>query len=176
MPATLAAVNIASKNISLPVEVIVIDNLSTDRTADLAHDYGARVISCEIRNISAVRNCGIQTAKHDLIVSIDADCITPPEAFQKILNFMAEGEYVGGGLGLQVLSSKITARIAVPIVQFIVERIGGIQGAVFFFLREEALAIGGFDESKLVAEDSAFSNALRKHAQAKGKKFGLLKL
>jgi glycosyltransferase involved in cell wall biosynthesis len=175
LPETLESLSFARRQVGVPVEVIVVDNASTDRTAIVAEQFGARVIRFDVRIISAVRNHGIQQSRYDLIVSIDADCLTPPDALQKIKEFMSDGRHIGGGLGLQIVSKKSVVRIVVPILQFFIERIGGIQGAVFFFLKEDALAIGGFDESRLIAEDSIFSIAMRRHAKLKGKRFGILK-
>lgn len=175
LPATLSAVKIALANSNLPSEIIVVDNNSTDRTAETAEAAGARVVSHEVRNISSVRNAGIREARYELILSIDADCGTPPEAIRSIQDFMAQGQYIGGGLGLHLVTDKLTTRITVAAIQFLAERIGGIRGSVFFFLRDDALSIGGFDESILVAEDSVFANSMRKYAKARGKRFGLLK-
>jgi glycosyltransferase involved in cell wall biosynthesis len=176
LPKTLEALNIARSNVNFPTEIVVVDNCSTDQTAKVAETYGARILPHELRNISSVRNAGIREARYDLILSIDADCITPPLAFQSIYDFMSKTEeFIGASLGLRLQTKKFSTRVMAAVFQFLVERVAGFQGAVFFFLRDEALVIGGFDESKLVAEDSTFVFAMRKHARSRGKKFGLLK-
>lgn len=176
LPETLKAVNLARSQLDVPSEVIIVDNASTDRTAEVAGAYFARVVRHAVRNISAVRNVRIREARYNLIISIDADCGTPVDGLQKICEFMSnDDDYIGGGLGLRLLSDKFLTRFMVGLIQFFAEQIGGIQGAVFFFLRDDALAIGGFDESRLVAEDSHFAIAMRKHARSQDKKFGLLK-
>ena len=169
------ALRVARAAFHLPSEVIVVDNASTDGTAAVAGALGARVVRHNVRNISSVRNAGIGAAAYDLIVSIDADCFTPPHALTRIHEFMSGGKHVGGGLGLRVLTDKILLRAAASNVQGLTERLGGIRGAVFFFLKEDALAIGGFDETKLVAEDTTFAQAMHKRAHSRGLKFGLLK-
>ena len=88
---------------------------------------------------------------------------------------MSQDEFIGAALGLRLMTKKTVTRAAAGIVQFLLEHIAGFRGAVFFFLREDALAVGGFDELKLVAEDSTFVIAMRSHAKSRGKKFGLLK-
>ncbi len=175
LPHTLNTMREALANTELPSEIIVINNLSTDRTADVARAHGARVITHDVRSISSVRNAGIREAKYNLIVSIDADCGTPVDAIIRIQKFMSQGQYIGGGLGLRLVTDKMLTRILVVFIQFFVEHVGGIRGAVFFFLKDDALGIGGFDETKLVAEDSTFAIAMKKRAISQGKKFGLLK-
>ncbi len=55
------------------VEIIVVDNLSTDTTADICNYMGVRVIKCAGDNIAKVRNCGAAEATGDYLIFIDAD-------------------------------------------------------------------------------------------------------
>lgn len=61
-----------------PLEVIVIDDASTDRTAVVAAGAGARVIRTERRrNAGGARNLGIEAAAGDAYAFLDADVIAP---------------------------------------------------------------------------------------------------
>ena len=55
-------------------EIIVVDDASTDNTADLARQFGSRVISSENNNgyINAIK-CGFREASGDIVITIDAD-------------------------------------------------------------------------------------------------------
>ena len=53
------------------VEIIVVCNRCTDKTAEIAGRLGARVLHNQDRCIAKVRNTGIFAAKGDLIVTID---------------------------------------------------------------------------------------------------------
>jgi glycosyltransferase involved in cell wall biosynthesis len=55
------------------LEVIVVDNNSTDRTAYVAEKNGARVIPCRVQGIAAARNEGAKHAKGEFLAFIDAD-------------------------------------------------------------------------------------------------------
>ena len=59
---------------SVPAEIIVVDDASSDRTAEIAAECGARVI-CRQRNAgpSAARNAGVARASHPWIAFLDAD-------------------------------------------------------------------------------------------------------
>ncbi len=54
-------------------EILVVDDGSTDRSADIARSYGARVISGRNSGNAAARNVGIEAARSDLIAWLDAD-------------------------------------------------------------------------------------------------------
>ena len=54
-------------------ELVVVDNGSTDRSAQLARHAGARVIRCEIPGYGAALDCGIHVAKGRYILMLDAD-------------------------------------------------------------------------------------------------------
>lgn len=54
-------------------EIIVIDNGSKDKTADIAKDSGARVLNFESDDFSKTRNRGMEEAKGDWVLYVDAD-------------------------------------------------------------------------------------------------------
>lgn len=57
-----------------PVEIIVVDNNSTDQTAQIATEMGANVIHCPTPGPAAARNAGLAHAQGDIICFTDADC------------------------------------------------------------------------------------------------------
>lgn len=66
------------------VEIIVVDNASTDRTKDIAIEMGAKVFDKGPER-SAQRNLGWQTAMADWVVILDADMMLPKETIEEIL-------------------------------------------------------------------------------------------
>jgi len=68
---------------TLPIsEIIVVDDGSSDRTANIARSYGASVIQQANRGVSAARNVGIRAATKSWIAFLDADDIWEPEKIQ----------------------------------------------------------------------------------------------
>ncbi len=73
-------------------EVIVVDDHSTDNTADVVNSYSfAKLIRLEIENINSYKKKAIETgitvAGGDLIVTTDADCIVPGNWLKTIASF-----------------------------------------------------------------------------------------
>ena len=67
----------------------MVDNESEDETAEIARAFGVKVLSYphpDIRhgNIGLVRQTGVETARGDIIVSTDADCVYPGDWLEKI--------------------------------------------------------------------------------------------
>jgi glycosyltransferase involved in cell wall biosynthesis len=65
-----------------PAEIIVVDDGSTDDTADIAERTSARVIRAQHRCQAAARNIGIEAASHEWIAFLDADDIWDPQKLE----------------------------------------------------------------------------------------------
>jgi glycosyltransferase involved in cell wall biosynthesis len=66
-------------------EVIVVDNGSSDRTADVALAWGAKVIREEVLGYGRSYKRGFANAQGDLIVTLDGDHSYPPDAISYLL-------------------------------------------------------------------------------------------
>ena len=66
-------------------EVIVVDNDSTDRTAELAQQHGARVIHEKVRGYGRAYKTGLLEARGDIIVTLDGDHSYPVDAISYLL-------------------------------------------------------------------------------------------
>lgn len=73
-----------SQQIEQPDEVIVVDNNSTDKTEEIAKQFGARVVKEEKQGMIFSRNRGFNEAKNELIARCDADTILPKDWIKKI--------------------------------------------------------------------------------------------
>src|SRR5687768_9752371 len=67
-------------------EMVVCDNNSTDRTAEIAEGEGARVVFEPINQISRARNGGASIAQGDWFVFVDADSFPSRELFAATAN------------------------------------------------------------------------------------------
>jgi len=89
-------------------EIIVVDSNSTDRTASIAKKYGARVLQQPKNGIGLAKTAGAKTAKNDIFVFMDADCV-PCEGFADGIRKHFSNPKVAavGGLDLYHSDSKI---------------------------------------------------------------------
>lgn len=81
------------------VEIIVVDNNSTDRTPIIAAAAGATVLFEERRGVCQARQRGTEHATGDIIVSADADTIYEPDWLTRIVAWFGQhpaGVAVGG--------------------------------------------------------------------------------
>lgn len=67
-----------------PFEIIVVDNNSTDKTAEIAKKYGAKVLFEPKQGAAYARNTGYQVAKGDVLARTDADTIVPKNWIEKL--------------------------------------------------------------------------------------------
>lgn len=77
---------LAQENVPGPVEVLVINDGSTDETAEVAASYGDRVryLEHENRGLSQTRNRGLQEACHDFVIFLDSDDVLLPSAISSL--------------------------------------------------------------------------------------------
>jgi len=67
-----------------PGEVVIVDNGSTDRTLEIAREFGARVFVEEWKGYAAQKNSAIAKASCQWVLSLDADEAVTEELAQEI--------------------------------------------------------------------------------------------
>lgn len=66
-------------------QVVVVDNGSTDRTAEVARSFGAVVIREDVRGYGRSYKRGFSSATGDIIVTLDGDHSYPPDAISYLI-------------------------------------------------------------------------------------------
>ncbi|MDX6443577.1 MAG: hypothetical protein QOH71_651 [Blastocatellia bacterium] len=172
LPRLLDSIEVARANYSGgrdEIEVIVADNDSDDRTAEVASAHGARVVAVQKRRIAAARNGAGRVAQGEIVCFIDGDSAVHPQTFNAIEAAIASGRYVGGSTGLTLERKSfgllVTYILAAPMVW-----LSGMDSGVVFCRRRDFEAVGGYDETRLYAEDVLFLLALRRLGKTRGQR------
>jgi glycosyltransferase involved in cell wall biosynthesis len=161
----LEAIHDSADAVGQTYEVIVVDDASTDATAEVARQHRATLLSVNHRQIAATRNAGGRAAQGDRLFFVDADTFISPQLVAAALRALDKGA-VGGGapVGLEP-PVPLYARLLVFLFS-ICMRIAELSGGAFMFATREAFhAVGGFDERLYAAEDPAFSSALKREGR-----------
>ena len=91
----------ALKNQSFtPLEVIVVNNNSTDRTVQIAEEYGVTVVDEPVQGVAPARNRGFCRARGEIIASTDADCIPPRNWLSRIAQAFQENPEIVAYVGV----------------------------------------------------------------------------
>lgn len=164
LPATLTAIGAAISELSC--EIIVVDNESADKTAQIAADFGAKVVSESEHNIAKVRNTGAKNASGDVLIFIDADTRVPPTLFQKIIDAMKNENCFGGAVAVEYdESQRKWMKYYLHGWKFWEKFFNMKQGAAQFCRKSVFEKLNGYDKSIFVGEDIEFYWRLAKFAK-----------
>ncbi len=166
LPQTLATIQqaIHAYQSAAGVEVIVVDNGSSDATADHARRLGATVVVEPRRGIAAARNTGATHARAEWLFFIDADTPIPDNAITEVLRVFERGD-IGGALLPVYRPSKRSVRALCRVWEWYAVRRNMAQGVAMFCIRSVFFRLGGFDETMFMAEDSDFYHRLNRHGE-----------
>lgn len=146
-------------------EILLVDDGSTDGTPEIARRFPVRVLPGGGRGPGAARNVGWRAATAPLVWFIDADCVSEPDALDRLRTHMDDPRIagVGGSYGNMYPESWL-ARL---IQEEIAERHRAMPTEVNFlasfnvlYRREVLRAAGGFDERFLKAQDAELAYRL----------------
>jgi glycosyltransferase involved in cell wall biosynthesis len=169
----LEAARKAAERIDAGVEIIVVLNRCTDETETIARRQGCVIVREDARNLSKIRNAGAAAASGDVIVTCDADSRMHSDSFREILRRLDSGKIVGGGAMVypERWSPGIVAS-ALAILPYLA--FTGVSFGLFWCLKRDFDAIGGFDDRFVSVEDVDFARRLKRHGRASGRGWGTL--
>jgi glycosyltransferase involved in cell wall biosynthesis len=152
-------------------ELIVCDNNSTDRTAEIARGFGAKVAFEPVNQISRARNCGAAAANGDWLVFVDADSWPTRELFDAVARRIESGRVVGGGAVLRMESPDAVVRFVTGIWNRISRVCHWAAGSFVFCETVAFRAVGGFSEQLYASEEIDLSKKLKVRARLLGRQF-----
>src|SRR6476646_7751727 len=160
LPGTLRAIHYAA--IGYEYEILLVNDGSTDATAAIGEQCGARVISIERRQIAAARNAGAKAARGDVFIFVDADTRIGPEHVRGAIDALENG-FAGGGSRL-AFDGEIPpwGKVMFHVFGTLYFGLNLGAGAFLFTTRQNFFAAGGFDEIYFAGEEVFFTVALKR--------------
>ena len=145
-------------------EVLVADGGSSDRTAALATEAGARVLSCAAHRARQM-NEAAKAATGDALIFLHADTHLPEGAASLVAGTLADGEVVFGGFRIAFLEPVRRLRTAASMINFRTRTTRCPWGDQAQFIRRDTfLRVGGFREIALMED---YDLALRMKREGK---------
>ncbi|MFE3829249.1 bifunctional polysaccharide deacetylase/glycosyltransferase family 2 protein [Streptomyces sp. NPDC059092] len=158
-----------------PIEIVVVDDGSTDGTAEIAESLGlpnVRVIRQENAGKSAALNNGVRQAAYDIVVMMDGDTVFEPDTVRELVQPFGD-ERVGAVAGNAKVGNRDTVIGAWQHIEYVMgfnldrrmydllRCMPTIPGAIGAFRRQAVLEAGGMSEDTL-AEDTDITIALHR--------------
>ncbi|MBI4790121.1 MAG: glycosyltransferase family 2 protein [Chloroflexi bacterium] len=139
-----------------PDEIIVVDDASSDGSANLAREMGARVLSLPDgpSGPAFARNRGAEAASGDLVVFLDADVAVHPDTLALVEKYMMEHDEVAALFGSYDDAPRYRSTVSAykNLLHHFVHQHGQREASTFWagcgaIRRDVFLALGGFNES-----------------------------
>lgn len=163
-----AAERFLKTTVDTTVQIIVVDNASSDRTAELAQSAGSNIVHETEHNIARVRNAGATIAANDVLIFLDADTLVPPELLIRITREMADPICVGGAVDCLHHSNNLIVRAYLKFWRMLGFVGGMAQGGCQFCRRNVFQELNGYDETWYMGEDVDFYWRLKRLARRRG--------
>lgn len=176
LPRTLLVLQCALGELGRAAEIVVVDNASTDGTAEIARRHGAQVVRESERRIARARNAGAAASRGGFLIFVDADTRPSTELLRASLSLLDSGAVCGGGaqVAFETLD-RILYRWGTTFWNGIALRLNLAAGCYVFATREAFEATGGFSERVYAGEEILFSLRMHRWGRRHGQRFRVLR-
>ncbi|MDQ8203010.1 glycosyltransferase [Pelagicoccus sp. SDUM812003] len=155
-------------------ELIVCDNNSNDRTAQVARELGAKVVFEPINQISRARNKGAAAALGDWLLFVDADSYPSTELLSDLLDAIASGDVIGCGTTITVPDGTPFNRLRLERMNPIYRLIKMSGGACLLCEGQAFRDLDGFTHDLFALEEVEFQMRLKRYGRRRGKRYPVL--
>ncbi len=174
---TLAQIKSAGSvfaQIGWEMELVVCDNNSNDRTAEIARAAGATVVFEPVNQVSRARNAGAAAATGDWLVFVDADSHPSTELFADMVKEIQSGDCIAGGAVLRWDRRNCIFELVTAVVNLGFRWRRMLSGAFIFIETAAFRKLDGFSREVFAGEDYELSGRLNKLSEETGKRFVVL--
>ncbi len=147
------------------VEVIVSDGGSTDRTVEIASQYGNVKIVSSTKGRGVQMNTGALSAQGDVFLFLHADCVLSKETILSFRQHFEDNSITGGAFKIKLLSDKFPYRLIEMGINLRSKMFKLPYGDQGLFVKKSVFKeLGGFREMD-TCEDLDFICRLKKHGE-----------
>jgi glycosyltransferase involved in cell wall biosynthesis len=148
------------------LEIIVVDNGSTDTSPAIASQYGAKVLTDIKATIAGLRNIGAEAANGEVLIFLDADCLLAPDWIGIAVSHLADPQIGMAGSIINLLPENCSwvAKIwALHLSRNLDSKTPRWLGSRAIAVKREAfIAANSFNAKLVTCEDVAFGHELSK--------------
>jgi glycosyltransferase involved in cell wall biosynthesis len=155
-------------------ELIVCDNNSTDRTAEVARAGGATVVFEPVNQIGRARNRGAAAASGNWLIFVDADSHPGADLFDDVAREMESGRTVAGGSTVRLDQHYRVGSLIAALWNGVSRTFRLLAGSFIFCDAAVFRSLGGFNEELFASEEIELSKRLKQVARDKGKRLVIL--
>ena len=175
LPATLKQASQAMLAQDIKGELIVVDNNSADRSAEIAREAGATVVHEAINQIARARNAGAAAARGRYLLFLDADTHLSEALLNAALDKLETSSVCGGGARV-AFDSEVDwfPQKVLDFWNWYSLRRQTAAGCFIYCLKQAFDEVGGFSESVYASEEIWLCMALRKWAKTRQMDFSII--
>jgi glycosyltransferase involved in cell wall biosynthesis len=155
-------------------ELIVCDNNSSDRTAEIARAAGATVVFEPVNQIARARNAGAARASGEWLLFVDADSYPSIELFREVAKTMQGGGCLAGGATVAFETRDPVIRLWIAFWNALSRMARWAAGSFIFCEARAFRELGGFSEELYAGEEIDLSRRLKRLARRQGKRMVIL--
>jgi glycosyltransferase involved in cell wall biosynthesis len=153
-------------------EIIVVDNNSTDKTAQIAKKYADKVVKEKRKGILFARQKGCDEAQAEIILRTDADGYVPKDWIKKGYNYLTKNKKTVAVSGFYFPDNKdmILTEISKMVIEYkdliwkTIDKAGWLTGSCSGFKKTAFKKIKGFDlkADPVIEDQQGIAHRLRK--------------
>jgi len=152
--------------VDYPLEIIVVDGGSKDRTVEIAKEYTDKVYQMNQRGIPKAKNYGASRSRAEILLFLDADVNVPPNFTDKLIEAFSDKRVVGATCNIMPAEPRPLEfaffLLYNLLLRFFSKFKPHCRGEFMAVRRDKFMEAGGFDEDLPCQEDHEFAMRVSK--------------